>query len=44
MAVCTKIQDLLSPYLDGVLTAEENSMIERHLKNCMSSRVSQITE
>ena len=38
MAVCTKIQDLLSPYLDGVLTAEENSMIERHLKNCISCR------
>jgi hypothetical protein len=38
MAVCTKIQDLLSPYLDGALSAEEHDMVERHLNNCTFCR------
>jgi hypothetical protein len=31
---CEKIQDLLSPYLDGELTPEEKASVEAHLSSC----------
>lgn len=31
---CEKIQDLLSPYLDGELTPEEKAAVEAHLSSC----------
>ncbi|MGI6684580.1 MAG: anti-sigma factor family protein [Bacillota bacterium] len=33
---CKKVQDLLSPYLDQVLSEEENNLIEKHLEKCSS--------
>lgn len=35
---CNDIQDLLSPYLDGVLTSVENELISEHLKSCDACR------
>ncbi|ATW23778.1 anti-sigma factor family protein [Candidatus Formimonas warabiya] len=35
---CLDIQDLLSPYLDDVLTSEEILMVENHLEGCPSCR------
>jgi anti-sigma factor RsiW len=31
---CSKIQDLLSPYLDGELSAAQTTMVESHLRVC----------
>jgi len=31
---CNKIQETLSSYLDGILTSEENKLIDEHLKSC----------
>jgi hypothetical protein len=31
---CEKIQDLMSPYLDGELTPEEKAAVEAHLSSC----------
>ena len=34
--LCERIEDLLSPYLEGELSPEERSAVESHLKTCES--------
>jgi len=36
---CEKIEELLSPYLEGELSSEEKREVEKHLKTCKSCSV-----
>jgi len=35
---CSRIQELISPFLDGMLSPEENSLVRNHLEACESCR------
>lgn len=35
---CKQIEALLSPYLDGMVESEDQSLIEEHLRQCPACR------